>query len=128
MRVLAYRPVMRKRDWVWIVLRWSVSDADRFEEMADAMASASREEDGTLVYDWYLDRETMEGVLMEAYPSQEALLAHVQGPVFTEIAPKYRGVGKPAKVDVFGGAGLDRNDILRAPTAWWGEPVAAVTD
>ncbi len=119
---------MRKRDWVWIVLRWSVSDADRFEEMASAMAEASRGEEGTLVYDWYLDREAMEGVLMEAYPSEEALMAHVQGPVFTEIAPKFRGVATPAKVDVFGGQGLARNDILRAPTTWWGEPVAAVTD
>jgi quinol monooxygenase YgiN len=119
---------MRNRDWIWIVLRWSVSDADRFEEMASAMAEASRKEPGTLVYDWYLDREAMEGVLMEAYPSQGALMAHVQGPVFSEIAPKYRGVGKPTKVDVFGGEGLPRNDILRAPTAWWGEPVAAVTD
>lgn len=119
---------MRKRDWIWIVLRWSVSDADRFEEMASEMAAASREEDGTLVYDWYLDRSKMEGVLMEAYPSEAALMAHVKGPVFTEIAPKYRAVATPASVDVFGGDGLARNDILRAPTAWWGEPVAAVTD
>jgi quinol monooxygenase YgiN len=119
---------MRERDWIWIVLRWTVTDADRFEEMASEMATASREEDGTLVYDWYLDRSTMEGVLMEAYPSQEALMAHVQGPVFTEIAPRYRGVATPAKVDVFGGEGLARQDILGAPTTWWGDPVAAVTD
>jgi len=119
---------MRKRDWILVVLRWSVTDADRFEEMASEMAAAGREEAGTLVYDWYLDRSTMEGVLLEAYPSQEALMTHVQGPCFKEIAPRYRGAAKPVKVDVFGGDGLPRSDLLRAPTTWWGDPMAAVTD
>jgi hypothetical protein len=52
----------------------------------------------------------------------------VKGPCFTEIAPRYRGAAKPVRAEVFGGEGLARQDLLRAPTTWWGEPMAAVTE
>jgi hypothetical protein len=35
---------------------------------------------------------------------------------------------KAIAVEMFGAEGMERSDILRAPTTWWGEPVAAVTD
>lgn len=119
---------MTERHWMTVILRWDVSDPDGFRAMAEEMAAASREEPGTLIYDWYLDEATGQGVLYEAYPSFEALMAHVQGPVFTEIAPRHRGVARPASAEVLGGDGMDRVDLLKAPTTWWGEPIAAVTD
>jgi hypothetical protein len=48
--------------------------------------------------------------------------------VFTDIAPRYRGVARAQSVEMFGADGMERNEILRATTTWWGEPVAAVTD
>lgn len=96
--------------------------------MATEMAAASRAEPGTLMYDWYVNEDGTSGVLFEQYASQQALGDHVAGPVFTEIAPRYRGVARAQKVEMFGADGMERADVLKATTTWWGEPVAAVTD
>jgi quinol monooxygenase YgiN len=119
---------MSTRNWITVIVRWDVTDPQGFAAMAEEMATASRREPGTHLYDWYVDVVTGQGLLLESYPSHDALMAHVNGPVFTEIAPRHRGVGRPAAVEVFGGEGMDRTDLLKAPTTWWGEPIAAVTD
>ena len=120
---------MRDGEWVRLVIRFEVVDAARFREMADKMAAVSRDEPGTLVYDWYLDEGAGTGVLYEAYASQAALDAHTSGRVFTELAPQYLDALRIATVAVFGEAdGLPRRDVLGAPTAWWGAPIAAVTN
>ena len=120
---------MRTGEWVRFVIRFEVLDLDRFREMAEAMVAVSREEPGTVVYDWYLDEDGRAGTLYEAYESQAALNAHASGRVFTELGPKYLDAMRVAGVDVYGAAdGLPRRDVLGAPTAWWGAPIAAVTE
>ena len=61
------------------------------------MVAVSRDEPGTVVYDWYVDEAGGVGTLYEAYSSAEALRAHGSGAVFTELAPRYarRGAGRP---------------------------------
>jgi quinol monooxygenase YgiN len=119
---------VRDGEWVRFVIQFEVSDAARFREMAEAMVAVSREEEGTVVYDWYLDEAAGTGRLYEAYASFEALQAHGKGAVFTEVAPRYLDALRVVAVDVFGAAPeLPRNDVLGAPTTWWGAPIAAVT-
>jgi quinol monooxygenase YgiN len=119
---------MRDGEWVRLVIRFDVVDVDRFRAMAEAMVDVSREEPGTVVYDWYLDPDGTTGTLYEAYLSQAALQAHASGRVFTELGPKYLDAMKVTSVDVYGEAdGLPRRDVLGAPTTWWGAPIAAVT-
>lgn len=120
---------MRDGEWIRFVIRFDVLDVDRFREMADAMVALSRDEPGTVVYDWYLDEDGRAATLYEAYASQEALQTHSTGPVFTDLAPKYVDAMRVASVDVYGeAAGLPRRDLLGATTTWWGAPIAAVTD
>jgi len=119
---------MAKRSWVTVVIHWSFEDREQFEAMASEMATASRAEPGTLMYDWYVNEDGTCGALLEQYESQQALDDHIAGPVFTDIAPRYRGVARAQSVEMFGADGMERNEILRATTTWWGEPVAAVTD
>jgi quinol monooxygenase YgiN len=120
---------MRDGEWVRFVIRFEVVDADRFCEMARAMVAVSRDEPGTVVYDWYFDEQAQRGTLYEAYASREALLAHTSGPVFAELAPRYVDAIRVLSVDAFGRAAeLPRRDVLGAPTTWWGAPIAAVTD
>jgi quinol monooxygenase YgiN len=120
---------VRDGEWVRFVIRFEVRDAGRFREMAEAMVAVSRDEPGTVVYDWYLDEATGTGTLYEAYASAEALRAHGSGAVFTELAPRYADSVRVAQVDAFGAAeGLPRGDVLGAPTTWWGKPIAAVTE
>jgi quinol monooxygenase YgiN len=119
---------MRDGEWIRLVIRFDVLDVDRFREMAELMVTVSREEPGTVVYDWYLNESGAGGTLYEAYASQEALQAHTSGRVFTEVAPKYLDAMRVVSVDVYGdAAGLARRDVLGASTTWWGAPIAAVT-
>jgi quinol monooxygenase YgiN len=120
---------VRSGEWVRFVIRFEIVDLARFREMAEAMVAVSREEPGTVVYDWYLDEATNTGTLYEAYASSEALREHGRGAVFTELAPRYADAVKVVKVDAFGTAeGLPRRDALGAPTTWWGAPIAAVSE
>lgn len=119
---------MRDGEWVRFVIRFEVVDLARFREMANAMVAVSRDEPGTVVYDWYVDEAAGTGTLYEAYASPEALKVHGSGTVFTELAPRYADSVRVISVDVFGAAaGLPRSDVLGAPTTWWGAPIAAVT-
>jgi quinol monooxygenase YgiN len=123
-----YGPVVRDGEWVRFVIRFEIVDLDRFREMASAMVAVSRDEPGTLVYDWYVDEPANQGTLYEAYASREALQAHGRGAVFTEVAPRYLDALRVISVDAFGeAADLSRRDMLGAPTTWWGAPIAAVT-
>ena len=78
--------LVRDGEWVRFVIRFEVLDAERFREMAAAMVAVSRDEPGTVVYDWYLDEAAAKGTLYEAYSSAEALEAHGSGAVFTDLA------------------------------------------
>jgi quinol monooxygenase YgiN len=120
---------MRDGEWIRFVIKFEVRDADRFHEMAAAMVAVSRDEPGTVVYDWYFDDTSGTGTLYEAYASPDALREHGAGTVFTELAPKYADAVRVNSVDAFGAAeGLPRRDVLGAPTTWWGAPIAAVTN
>jgi quinol monooxygenase YgiN len=120
---------VREGEYVRFVIRFEVLDVDRFREMAEAMVAVSKDEPGTVVYDWYLDEGAAKGTLYEAYASAEALRVHGGGTVFSELAPRYADAVKVANVDVFGAAdGMPRRDVLGAPTTWWGASIAAVTE
>jgi quinol monooxygenase YgiN len=119
---------VRDGEWVRFVIRFDIVDLDRFREMADAMVAVSRNEPGTVVYDWYFDEQANKGTLYEAYASREALEALGRGAVFTELAPRYLDNLRVLSVDAYGEAAeLPRRDVLGAPTTWWGAPIAAVT-
>ncbi len=119
---------MRDGEWIRFVIKFEVINADRFREMATAMVAVSRDEPGTVVYDWYFDEPAGTGMLYEGYASSDALKAHGSGAVFTELAPKYLDAVRVISVDAFGeAAGMPRRDVLGAPTTWWGAPIAAVT-
>ena len=120
--------MVREGEWVRFVIGFEVLDLERFRELANAAVALSRNEPGTVVYDWYLDESTKTGTLYEAYASREALEAHGRGAVFTDLAPKYLDALRVVSVDAFGEvAGLTRGEVLGAPTVWWGAPIAAVT-
>ena len=116
--------LVRDGEWVRFVIRFEVLDTDRFREMAAAMVAVSRDEPGTVVYDWYLDEAAAKGTLYEAYSSAEALEAHGRGAVFTDLAPRYLDAIRVASVDVFGAvAGMPRR-----ATSWRAHDVVGCAD
>ena len=119
---------MRQGEAIRFVIDIEVHDIEGFTKAAEEMVVISRDEPGTLVYDWYIDEDTGRARLYEAYETLEALDAHVAGPVFTEVGPRMLSTCTFTHLDAYGtatekmkaGPGL-------APTTFWGEPFAAVS-
>ncbi|MCH7789325.1 MAG: antibiotic biosynthesis monooxygenase [Acidobacteria bacterium] len=119
---------MRQSEAIRFVIEIEVSDIDGFKAAANDMVAISDDEPGTLVYDWYLDEDTGQGRLYEAYASFEALDAHIAGPVFTEVGPRIISTCTFVRMDAFGNAPPERRAGPGiAPTTWWGDPFAAVS-
>ena len=116
----------RSDEQVRFVIEIEVHDVARFKEVAAACVAVSRDEPGTLVYDWYLDEEAGRARLYEAYESLDALAAHTTGPVFTEVGPPLLEVSTFVHVDAFGID--DPGEPSLWPTTFWGQAFTSVND
>jgi quinol monooxygenase YgiN len=60
---------VKRCDEVRFVIEMTATNPELFQEVAQACADVSRDEPGTLVYDWFYDAETGRARLYEAYES-----------------------------------------------------------
>ena len=118
---------MRSHEELRFVIEIEIADTVRFREYVLQCVEISRQEPGTLVYDWYIDENGTKGRLYEAYESMGALRAHTKGRVFSEVGPKLMEVCKFTHVDAFGDLGPQANRPPLWPTTYWGTPFAAVS-
>ena len=102
-----------------------VSDFDAFRDLAELASEYCRAEPGTLVDEWYLDEATGKARLHEAYESFEALDAHVQGRVFTELGSRFFEVARFEHIDFYGDMPPERaQSEPLAPRTIWGRSFA----
>jgi quinol monooxygenase YgiN len=111
---------------LWAVAEFEITDPDKFVEIVAEMVALSQTEPGTLVYDWYINADRTAARLHEAYDSVDSIMAHVSGPVFTELAPKTFGVCTMTKVQSFGDAGDLAEKLSFLPIETWGAPFNAI--
>jgi quinol monooxygenase YgiN len=83
-----------------------------FEQYAKAMLTASRDEQGTLGYDWCLAADRRQCRLLETYKDANAVLAHLKGPVVREYVPKLLGVAALGSFEVYGNPGPEASAML----------------
>ena len=83
-----------------------------FEKIAQSMLAGSREEPGTLVYDWCLSSDRRQCRLLEAHASADAVLAHLMGPVVQEYVPRLLGVSSLTSFEVYGDPGPKASTML----------------
>jgi quinol monooxygenase YgiN len=119
--------VSRSTEGVRFVCEFEVTDAVKFKELVDQCVAISRQEPGTLVYDWYLDQERGIARLYEAYKSVDAVRAHVSGRVFTEVGPKMLEVCRFTNIDAYGDLREMQGEPEFAPTTWWGPAFSGLT-
>jgi len=101
-----------------------VHDIAGFKDTVARCVEISRDEPGTLHYDWFLNEETGEARLVEAYASVAAVLAHAQGPVFTDVGPKMLETCTFVSMDAFGDTGKLGDGPQFWPSTYWGTPFA----
>ena len=110
-----------------MIVDMEVIDADGFRALARQASEFCRAEPGTLVYEWYIDEEAGRARLHEAYESFEALDAHFEGRVFTELAPRFFEVGRFVHIDFYGDMPAERAQAEPlAPRTIWGQSFASV--
>jgi len=120
---------MRDGEQIRFVIDIEVHDVERFQQVARACVEASRDEPGTLVYDWYLDEKAGRARLYEAYASLDALRAHTEGPVFTKVGLPLMEISTFVHVDAYGD--LEEPVAGQAdfwPTTRWGAPFVALKE
>jgi len=110
------------------VLQMQVHDIETFKEVAQACAAISREEPGTLYYDWFLDEASGQARLVEGYDSYASVVAHATGPVFTEVGPRLLEACTFVHMDAFGDTARMAEGPQFWPSTYWGVRVAGLGD
>jgi quinol monooxygenase YgiN len=99
-----------------ITARWSIrpNKADEFRNLAKECVRIVKEKDkDTEQYDWYINEDETEWVLVEKYPNSDALLAHLAniGALFGELLQAAEFLaeiyGKPSEELLKATAGLN---------------------
>jgi len=65
----------------------TTDDIQAFETQAQKMKAAAKEESGTLVYDFFINRETRDVLIIEKYQDDEAFMDHMNLFVTKEYIP-----------------------------------------
>lgn len=85
---------------------------DRFMAVVDDCCRlVHHHEPGVTSYEWFLDVDDGTCTLLDSFASSEAVVAHLQGPVATELLPQLLEVADIERVDFFG---VPTNDVLIA--------------
>ncbi len=85
---------------------------DAFETVAQEMIAGSRQEPGTLAYEWYLSGDGCSCRLVESYTDADAVLAHFTGPVVQVMVPKLLEVSSLTGFEVHGDPGAKATEML----------------
>lgn len=116
----------RSAEELRLVIDIEVTDLDRFRKLVAECVAISRDEPGTLIYDWYLDPEGRRARLYEAYQSAAALAAHASGRVFSEVGPMLVETCRFVGIEAYGDPEVLKGAEALAPTKLWGRPFEAL--
>ena len=86
---------------------------DAFETVAQEMIAGSREEPGTLAYEWYLSDDRQSCRLVESYKNADAVLTRFTGPVVQVMVPKLLEVASLTGFEVHGNPGAKATEMLK---------------
>ncbi len=111
---------------VRFVIEIQVHDVPGFKEAVERCVELSRDEPGTLRYDWFLDEEAGSARLVESYESVDAVLAHARGPVFSEAGPLLLETCTFVAMDAYGDAGRLATGTQFWPSTYWGAPFSSL--
>jgi quinol monooxygenase YgiN len=85
---------------------------EAFQAVAQEMVEASKQEPGTLEYEWYLSGDRKSCQLIETYVDADALLAHFAGPAVQQGVPKMVKTADVTGFEVYGDPGAKARELL----------------
>jgi quinol monooxygenase YgiN len=75
---------------------------EEFQEVAASLTAGSKEEPGTIGYEWFAHPDGKQFYLLETYTDAAAVDAHFTGPVVQQGVPKLTAVCNVDRFEVFG--------------------------
>jgi quinol monooxygenase YgiN len=106
-----------RQDGIHYTLQFDVSDGKmpEFESLAqEACDSCKANEPATLVYRWQIDDSGSRVQLHERFTDEAGMMAHLGGPVATEIFPKLMAISEVTRFDVHGNPSASAAETLAA--------------
>ena len=85
---------------------------EEFQNLAQAMISATHKEPGALAYDWCFSRDGKRCRILETYADATAVQAHISGVAVQEFVPKMLGVSSINAFEVYGDPGPEAAKTL----------------
>ena len=101
-----------QRVYVLVELTVQESKFADFENIAQQMTAGSRNEAGTLGYEWHLSSDRKHCRLLETYADANALLTHFKGPVVQQLVPKALEFATVDRFEVYGDPGAEATAML----------------
>jgi quinol monooxygenase YgiN len=101
----------------WL-LEVEIKEARNFEALMEQMITATRNEKGTVAYEWHLSKDNTACTLYERYESDEAVMAHLAS--FECFAERFLAACNPSSFVVFGDPSENVQVALKgfAPKYW----------
>jgi quinol monooxygenase YgiN len=101
----------------WL-LEVEIRDARNFEAVMTQMIAATKNEKGTVAYEWHISENSTACALYERYESDEAVMAHLAS--FESFAERFLAACQPSSFVVFGDPSEDVRVALKgfAPKYW----------
>jgi len=84
---------------------------EEFKSIAETMTAGSRNEPGTLGYEWFSSGDSKRFRLVETYVNADAVLAHFTGAVVQELVPKLAAVCTVSGFEVYGDPGPEVTEM-----------------
>jgi quinol monooxygenase YgiN len=78
---------------------------EEFKRIAQAMTALSREEPGTLGYEWFAGADGKRFRLVETYVDSSAIAAHFMGPAVQQWVPRLAAVCRVDGFEIYGDPG-----------------------
>ena len=99
---------------VYFIVDLSIAEGKlvQFQSIADNMVAGTKEEDGALAYEFYLDVDQRQCRLIEIYSGSDAALSHCKGPVVQELVPQLLEVSSITGFSVYGDLNAETAEIL----------------
>jgi len=100
---------------IYFIVSFKINDGklDAFQQIAQAMIAATREEPGALAYEWHFSADHTRCRLLETYADQAAMQQHISGKA-VQLIPKLLEVSSVSGFDVYGDTGSESATTLTA--------------
>ncbi len=90
----------------------TTDDFGKFKSQAEKMVEAAKIESGTLVYDFFINEETREVLIIEKYADDQSFMEHMKEFTQPEFIPKLLEMQEIVSIEMAGNVTKEMEDLF----------------